>query len=105
MSSYLMFDVAAARGEGEGSKHRKGESPNLHCFHCFFVFNIICLCLSVCRVGKSHATGFGAVHLLFRSSLLCRLMARYKHENIGEQYGDIWFFVKQSGKTERSCSY
>ena len=30
--------VAAARGEGESSKHRKGESPEFHCFH----FDICC---------------------------------------------------------------
>ena len=30
---FLPMVIAAARGDGEGSKHRKGESPNLHCFH------------------------------------------------------------------------
>jgi hypothetical protein len=29
---YLVF-IVTARGEGECSKHRKGDSPKFHCFH------------------------------------------------------------------------
>lgn len=54
----------------------------------------ICLCLPIYRAGKGHATDFSAVHLLFRSCLLCRLMARCKHEDIGEQCGgDGFLFI------------
>ena len=38
----LVVIVAAARGEGEhGSKYRKGESPDFHCFHFAKHFNYL----------------------------------------------------------------
>jgi hypothetical protein len=33
------FIVAAARGEGEGSKHQKNVSPNLHC--CDYHYDLV----------------------------------------------------------------
>ena len=38
LGNVFVIIVAAARCEGESSKHRKGESPEFHCFH----FDICC---------------------------------------------------------------
>ena len=37
----LLTIIAAARGEGESSKHHKCDSPELHCFHIRFLYFFI----------------------------------------------------------------
>ena len=41
LGNVFVIIVAAARCEGESSKHRKGESPNLHCFHFYYFFFVV----------------------------------------------------------------
>ena len=38
---FVVVIVAAARGQGEGSKYREGESPDFHCFHFYYFFSVV----------------------------------------------------------------
>jgi hypothetical protein len=37
----ISWFIAAARGEGESSKHHKSDSPEFHCFHIHFILFVI----------------------------------------------------------------
>jgi hypothetical protein len=39
----LHIVIAAARGEGDSSKHHKSDSPEFHCFHFDIMFLLNCL--------------------------------------------------------------
>jgi hypothetical protein len=40
LGNVFVIIVAAARGEGESSKHHEYDSPNLHCFHFRYNFDV-----------------------------------------------------------------
>ena len=50
--------VAAARGEGESSKHHKSDSPEFHCFHFYVLYVTVSVYINAVRQEILHRRAF-----------------------------------------------